>query len=41
MDFDDAIITNTAIEAASYQSEVPLSEFIRKENYYKFFQAFN
>lgn len=37
LDREDAIVTNTIIEAATYQSEIPLSEFIRKENYFKFF----
>lgn len=40
MEFDDAIVSNNAIEAATYQSDIPLSELMRKESYYKFFQAF-
>ena len=40
MEFDDAIVSNNVIEAATYQSDVPLSELMRKESYYKFFQAF-
>lgn len=40
MEFDDALVSNNAIEAATYQSDIPLSELMRKETYYKFFQAF-
>jgi hypothetical protein len=36
----DINITNVLIEAAIQQSHIPLSEHIKKENFYKFFQAF-
>lgn len=41
MEFDDAKLTNITVEAAIYQPEIPLSEHIRKENFYKAFQNFN
>lgn len=41
MNFNDAKLTNVVIEAGIQQPEIPLSEHIKKENFYKFFQAFN
>ena len=41
MDFDDAKLTNIAIEASILQPEIPISEHIKKENFYKYFQGFN
>lgn len=37
---NDVKVTNFSIEAAIHQPNVPLSEHIRKENFYKFFQSF-
>jgi hypothetical protein len=41
LDEDDAKLTNVVIEAAIVNPHIPLSEHIRKENFFKFFQGFN
>jgi hypothetical protein len=41
LDDEDCKLTNIAIEAAILLPEVPLSEHIKKENFYKAFQSFN
>lgn len=41
MNFDDAKVTNVVIESAIANPHIPMSEHIRKENFYKFFQGFN
>ncbi len=41
MYYDDAKLTNVVIESTLINPHIPLSEHIRKENFYKFFQGFN
>jgi len=37
MYYDDAKLTNVVIESTLINPHIPLSEHIRKENFYKFF----
>ena len=41
MNYDDAKLTNVAIESTILNPHIPLSEHVRKENFFKFFQGFN
>ncbi len=41
LDPADAKVTNFTLNAAIHNEHIPLSEHIKKENYYKFYQGFN
>eukprot|EP00347_Sterkiella_histriomuscorum_P006803 403351373 len=40
LDMDDAKITANTMNALMHQEHIPISEFIKKENYYKFYNGF-